>query len=137
MELVVDATVLFAAIIGKGKTNDLFFEDKLRLVALPYLIEEFNKNTGAIAKICGLSESEVIEEFEILKRRVEIFPIYKFPDEVQSKAEKLAPHRKDAPYFALALHLGCAVWSREKAFKKQAEIKVYSTSELVDMFLTK
>ena len=102
MELVVDATVLFAAIIGKGKTNDLFFE-----------------------------------EFEILKRRVEIFPIYKFPDEVQSKAEKLAPHRKDAPYFALALHLGCAVWSREKAFKKQAEIRVYSTSELVDIFLTK
>ena len=43
MELVVDATVLFAAIIGKGKTNDLFFEDKLRLVALPYLVEEFNK----------------------------------------------------------------------------------------------
>ena len=135
MELVVDATVLFAAIIGKGKTNDLFFEDKLRLVALPYLIEEFNKNTGAIAKICGLSESEVIEEFEILKRRVEIFPIYKFPDEVQSKAEKLAPHRKDAPYFALALHLGCAIWSREKDFRKQGEVEVCFTPELVDMFL--
>ena len=135
MELVVDATVLFAAIIGKGKTNDLFFEDKLRLVALPYLIEEFNKNTGAIARICGLSESEVIEEFEILKRRVEIFPIYKFPDEIQSKAEKLAPHRKDVPYFALALHLGCAIWSREEDFKKQDEIKVYATPELVDMFL--
>ena|SRR3989338_2885499 len=135
MELVVDATVLFAAIIGKGKTNDLFFEDKLRLVALPYLIEEFNKNTGAIAKICGLSESEVIEEFEILKRRVEIFPIYKFPDEIQSKAERLAPHRKDAPYFALALHLGCAIWSREKDFRKQGEVEVYFTPELVDMFL--
>jgi len=135
MELVVDATVLFAAIIGKGKTNDLFFEDKLRLVALPYLIEEFNKNTGAIARICGLSESEVIEEFEILKRRVEIFPIYKFPDEIQSKAEKLAPHRKDVPYFALALHLGCAIWSREEDFKKQGEVKVYFTPELVDMFL--
>ena len=135
MELVVDATVLFAAIIGKGKTNDLFFEDKLRLVALPYLIEEFNKNTGTIAKICGLSESEVIEEFEILKRRVEIFPIYKFPDEIQSKAEKLAPHRKDVPYFALALHLGCAIWSREEDFKKQGEVKVYFSPELVDMFL--
>src|SRR3989338_4679020 len=135
MELVVDATVLFAAIIGKSKTNDLFFEDKLRLVALPYLVEEFNKNTDAIAKICGLSESEVIEEFEIIKRRVEIFPIYKFPAEIQSKAEKLAPHAKDAPYFALALHLGCAIWSREEAFKEQSEVKVYSTRELVDMFL--
>lgn len=137
MELVVDATVLFAAIIGKAKTNDLFFEDKLKLVALPYLIEEFNKNIGTIAKICGKPESEVIEAFEILKERVEIFPIYKFPAEIQSKAEKLAPHGKDMPYFALALHLGCAIWSREGAFKKQAEIRVYSTSELVDMFLTK
>jgi len=135
MELVVDATVLFAAIIGKGKTNNLFFEDKLKLVALPYLIEEFNKNVGVIAKICGLSESEVIEEFEILKTRVEIFPIYKFSDEIQSKAEKLAPHGKDVPYFALALHLGCGIWSREEDFKKQDEIKVYSTPELADMFL--
>ena len=135
MELVVDATVLFAAIIGKAKTNDLFFEDKLKLVALPYLIEEFNKNTGTIAKICGTSESEVIEAFEILKERIETFPIYKFPDKIQSKAEKLAPHAKDVPYFALALHLGCAIWSREDSFKEQNEVKVYSTPELVDMFL--
>lgn len=137
MELVVDATVLFAAIIGKAKTNDLFFEDKLKLAALPYLIEEFNKNTETIAEICGTSESDVIEAFEILKERIEIFPIYKFADDIQSKAEKLAPHSKDVPYFALALHLGCAIWSREKDFKKQGEVKVYSTPELVDMFLTK
>ena len=137
MELVVDATVLFAAIIGKGKTNDLFFEDKLRLVALPYLIKEFNKNAGAMAKICGSTESKIREEFEILKQRVEMFPIYKFSPELQSKAEKLAPHKKDVPYFALALHLGCAIWSREKDFKKQEELRVYSTPELVDMFLKK
>ncbi|MBI2541351.1 hypothetical protein HYV80_01400 [Candidatus Woesearchaeota archaeon] len=135
MELVVDATVLFAAIIGRAKTNELFFKDELKLVALPYLIEEFDKNIETIAKICGLSESEVVEEFEILKRRVEIFPIFKFPPAIQSKAEKLAPHAKDAPYFALALHLGCAIWSREEDFKKQGEVKIYSTPELVDMFL--
>jgi predicted nucleic acid-binding protein len=135
MELVVDATALFAAIIGKGKANELFFEDKLKLVALPYLIEEFGKNTGAIAKICGISELEVIEEFEILRQRVEVFPIYKFPSDIKSKAEKLAPHSKDVPYFALALHLGCAIWSREKGFKKQNKVRVYSTPELVDMFL--
>lgn len=135
MELVVDATALFAAIIGKGKTNKLFFEDRLNLVAFPYLIEEFNKNVGTIAKICSVSEPEVIETFEILKERIKIFPIYKFSDEIMSKAEKLAPHSKDAPYFALALHLGCAIWTREEDFKKQDEVKIYSTSELIDMFL--
>ena len=135
MELVVDASVLFAALIGKGRTNDLFFEKKLKLVALPYLVEEFNKNIGTMAKICNSSESEVIEVFKILKERIEIFPIFKFPPEIQSKAERLAPHRKDVPYFALALHLGCSIWSREEDFKKQGEVKVYFTPELVDMFL--
>ena len=75
MEVVVDASVLFASIIGKSKTSDLFFEDKLRLVALPYLIEEFGNNIGTLAKICGSSEDEVIEVFGILSRRIEIFPI--------------------------------------------------------------
>lgn len=131
MELVVDATVLFAAIIGRGKTNDLFFEDRLKLVALPYLIEEFNKNVGVIAKICGTSKSEVIEVFEILKQRIKVFPIFRFPNKIQAQAEKLAPHSKDAPYFALALYLGCAIWSREKAFKNQSKVKVYSTSDLI------
>jgi len=137
MELIVDATVLFAAIIGKAKTYDLFFEDKLRLVATSYLIDEFDKNTGVIAKICGTSESEVIEVFEILKERVTILPIVKFPKKVQSKAEKLAPHNKDAPYFALALLLGSAIWTREEGFAKQDEIRIYFTPELVDMFLVK
>ncbi len=137
MELVVDATALFSAIIGKGKANDLFFERRLRLIALPYLIEEFNKNIPTLAKICGTTESEVIKIFEILKERIEIFPIYKFHDGIQSKAEKLAPHGKDAPYFALALYLGCAIWSREKSFKLQEEVRVYTTSELVDIFLIK
>jgi len=137
MELVVDATVLFAAIIGKSKTNELFFKDEIRLVALPYLIKEFNKNVGTIAKICGTSESEVKEVFGILKERIEVFPIYKFSAEIQSKAEKLAPHSNDVPYFALALHLGCGIWTREEDFKKQSEVKIYFTPVLVDMFLKK
>ena len=107
MELVVDATALFAAIIGKDKTHELFFKNELRLVALPYLIEEFDKNIGTLAKICGTSEAEVKEIFEILKKRIEMFPVYKFSAEIQSKAARLSPHGKDTPYFALALQLGC------------------------------
>ena len=135
MELVVDATALFAAIVGRAKAHELFFVDRLRLVALPYLIEEFNKNILTLARICGTSESEVKGIFEILKDRIEIFPIYEFSSETQSKAEKLAPHKKDVPYFELALHLGCGIWTREEAFKKQDEVKIFFTKDLVDKFL--
>ncbi len=87
-----DATALFAAIIGKDKVNDLL----------------------------------------MLKERVEIFPMYEFPEDIQSKAEKLAPHSKDSPYFALALYLNCGIWSRERDFKKQDEIKVFNTKDLIN-----
>ena len=134
MELVVDANVLFAAILGRDKTMELFFEDKLRLVAPSYLIDEFEKNKQWLANECGLP----LTEFEILVStllsHVEFFPLTAASLH-KSHAEQLAPHTKDAPYFALALYLKCAIWSREKAFKKQSVVPVYSTPELVDMFL--
>ena len=137
MELVVDANVLFAALIGKYKTQDLFFENKIKLVAPFKLIVEFENNKELIAKKGNVSVAELMESFEILKEKIELYPTENISSEIRLKAGKLAPHSKDAPYFALALHLGCAIWSREKSFKKQDEIKVYSTPELVDMFLTK
>ena len=135
MELVVDANILFAALIGKGKTQELFFERKIKLASPLRLIEEFENNKEIIAKRGGVSVQEIMKAFELLKERIELHPTVGIPLETRAKAEKLAPHNKDVPYFALALHLGCAIWSREGDFKKQGEIKVYSTPELVDMFL--
>lgn len=135
MELVVDANVIFAALIGKGKTQELFFENKIKLVAPLKLIVEFENNRELIAEKGKVSIPELMESFQILKERIELYPTDDIPNEVRLKADKLAPHSKDIPYFALALQLGCAIWSREEAFKEQSEVKVYSTRELVDMFL--
>ena len=43
---------------------------------------------------------------------------------------KISPHSKDVPYFALALAFNAAIWSDEKAFKKQNKVKIFSTEEL-------
>lgn len=137
MELVVDANVLFAALIGKDKTQELFFEDEIRLVAPLKLMEEFEKNKEVIAEKGRVSVPELMLPFETLREKIKLFPTDKISSETRSKAKKLAPHSKDAPYFALALYLGSVIWSRERAFKKQDEVKIYSTPELVDMFLVK
>lgn len=135
MDLVVDANVLFAALVGRDKTQELFFTDKINLIAPLKLIEEFEKNKEQIAKWGKVNISELMSAFNILKERIKLFSTNNIPQEIRSKAEKLSPHEKDVPYFALALHLGAAIWSREKAFEKQDEIKIYSTKELADMFL--
>ena len=60
-----------------------------------------------------------------------------YPDEVKSfkrEAEKICPHSKDLIYFTVALAYNSPIWSREKSFKEQDKIKVFSTPELLDMF---
>ena len=135
MDLVVDANVLFAALVGRDKTQELFFSNKINLIAPLKLIEEFEKNKEEIAKWGKVSVSELMYAFDIIKEKIKLFSTNNISSEIRSKAEKLSPHEKDVPYFALALQLGAAIWSREKAFKKQDEIKIYSTQELADMFL--
>ena len=135
MELVVDANILFAALIGKGKTQELFFEHRLRLVAPLKLVSEFENNKELIARKGKVSSEELMQAFALLRERIEVYPSRNIPALLRSKAKRLAPHRKDSPYFALALFLGSALWSNEKAFKKQEEVRVYSTPELASMFL--
>ena len=48
-------------------------------------------------------------------------------------AEKITPDPNDAEYFALALKLGCGIWSNDKKLKEQDKIKIYSTSDLIEL----
>ena len=48
-------------------------------------------------------------------------------------AREIAPHEEDIPCFALALALNSPIWSNEKEFKSQSRIKVFSTSDIVNL----
>ena len=50
MDIVVDANILFAALIKSGKTEDLFFEPEIRFYAPEFIFEEFNKYEKVILK---------------------------------------------------------------------------------------
>ena len=135
MRVVVDANELFAAIIAKGKerqswTLDLLFSDDLELVAPFRLLAELEKNRDEIRRKSGFSLQEFEVFVSILKLRVRFIPLEQFWDKIP-EAKRYAPHLKDAEYFALAVKLGCPIWSNEKAFKNQSEVRIYSTAELI------
>jgi len=134
MRVVVDANEFFAAIIAKGKerqswTLDLLFSDGVELVAPFRLLAELEKNRDEIKHKSGFSLQEFEVFVSILKLRVRFVPLEQFWDKIP-EAKLHAPHLKDAEYFALALKLGCPLWSNEKAFKSQSELTIYSTAEL-------
>ena len=40
---------------------------------------------------------------------------------------------KDAPILALAMQLGCPVWSNDRHFQRQTIVKVYTTEDIVKL----
>lgn len=133
MDLVVDANILFSALISSGKTEELMFEPSLHLFAPEFIFEEFNKYKNLIISKTGRSENEFNKFLTVLKKRIKTIPNEE-TDKFIVQAKDICPDRNDVDYFALALKLNCALWSNDKELKKQKHIAVYSTSELLQLF---
>jgi predicted nucleic acid-binding protein len=130
MNLVIDANVLFAALIKEGKTIEILLNPNFNFYAPEFLFEEFNKYKSEILHKTHRSGQEFSEIFGILKEIIEIVPRDKYKDKLQL-AEGFSPDNGDVDYFALALNLNCGIWSNDKELKKQNKVKVHFTEELV------
>jgi len=132
MQLVLDANILFRALIGKGKVLKILFSDKINLLAPEFLFEEFENNKSEIANKGKVSVLELKEILNLLKERIQIIPSEDISSLIKLKAKDISPHSKDEAYFAVALAFNVIIWSEEKSFKKQSEVKIYNTKDLVE-----
>lgn len=134
MELVVDANILVSALLKEGTTRELMFNTDLILYTSEFIVEEFFEHIDKLAqKAClskkvfqGQAEQLIIEsKLRIIsKKEVKLFI---------KKAEQISPDSDDVLYFATALKFNCGIWSNDKELKKQKQIKIYSTSDLLKL----
>ncbi len=131
MKLVVDANILFAALIKEGSTAELLISDKLQLFAPEFLFTEFTKYEELILKKTHRSHEEFNQFLELLKEQIIIIP-KKETTPFIDKAEKISPDPKDTVYLALAFALKSNIWSNDKKLKqRQEKITIFSTEELI------
>ncbi len=136
MDLVVDANILFSALIKRGKTEEIIFEEDLHLFAPEFIFEEFDKYKSSILNKTERTNEEFEELMEILKKKIKTVPNEE-TERFIVEARRISPDKKDADYFALALKLKCPIWSQDNALKeKQKEVTVYLTDELDMMFFS-
>ena len=132
MILVVDANILFAALIKEGSTAELLISDKLQLFAPEFLFTEFVKYEELILKKTHRSREEFNQFLELLKEQITIVPKEEITPFID-KAEKNSPDPKDTIYLALAFALKSNIWSNDKKLKQdQDKITVFSTEELIE-----
>jgi|SRR3989344_2635185 len=136
MRLVIDANILFSAIIAKGrklnsKKLNLIFSKELEIFAPGLMLFELRNNKEKLKEISKLPDEELEKFIELLKLRIQFVSLRYFSDKM-AEAKELCVELKDVAYFALALKLNCSIWSGEKSFKEQSKIKVFNTKELLD-----
>ena len=129
MILIVDANVLFSALMKNSLTAELIFEEDLLLSTPEFIITEFFKYEDLILKRTHRTKEEFIQIMHMLKDIITVVPKEDYAKFIE-EAEKFSPDKKDVLYLALALKLKCGVWSNDKKLKTQDKVKVYSTEEV-------
>ncbi len=127
--LVIDANVLFSALIKNSLTAKIIFEEDIIPSAPEFVIEEFLKYEDLILKKTSRTREEFIQIMHMLKDIITLVTKEEYSKFI-GEAKKFSPDEKDVMYLALALKLKCAVWSNDKRLKQQDRVKVYSTEDL-------
>lgn len=132
MKIVVDTNVLFSFFRKDSTTRKIISDTKLFEFYSPdFALEELKKNKESIclkAKITHQEFEETIKDMEFLY--VKAIPLKDYLDNLAT-AKEVCPHPKDIDFFALALKLGCPIWSIESRLKNQTAVKVINTKELL------
>ena len=133
MQLVLDANVLFAALMKDSTTRALILSGRLALISPEFIIDEFNKHLDELSDKTSVSKEELTELVEelITVSEIVIVPREEFTD-LLGKARQLSPDPDDVPYFALALKHNCPLWSNDSKLKEQESVKVLNTRDLLE-----
>ena len=146
MFLVVDANVIFSALISRGKTFRIFSVNSIinffDLVAPEFLKEELKEHKDEVIKKSKLSASDVEKLFQLIEKEIQFVSSSEFLDFLEH-AKKISP-ADDFPYVALALKIKSlgvkvAIWSNDKELKKCLKdvVDIFSTNEVFSILFDK
>ncbi|MHA1273981.1 MAG: PIN domain-containing protein [Promethearchaeota archaeon] len=132
MRIVIDANILFAALIKNSLTAKLLISEPLQFFAPEFLFEEFAKYEDFILKKTHRTKDDFKDFYNVLKENITIIPKTKI-DPFLEKAQEISPDPKDTVYLALCLAINSDLWSNDKKLKEQQSlINILSTEDILN-----
>lgn len=133
MRLIVDTNIIISALLKKSAVRSLIFDARLELYAPEFLFEEIEEHMDMIKERAGLTDSEILLILSLVSSHINLVPKEDFSHKI-SDAEKVIGHidEDDVPFVALAFSFpNEGIWTNDKDFTKQGEVKVWTTTELL------
>ncbi|TFG18842.1 MAG: hypothetical protein EU529_17010 [Promethearchaeota archaeon] len=134
MRLVIDANILFAALIKNSLTAKLLLNKDLKFYAPEFLFEEFAKYEDYLLNKTHRNKDNFENFYNLLKQKIKIIP-KKEIDPFLKQAKKFSPDPKDTVYLALCLAFTLPFWSNDKKLKEQQNlVQILTTEEILNKF---
>ena len=134
MRLVLDNNSLFSIMNPKSVSTYLFSSIRAKFFAPTFIKSELEKHKEDCLFKSKLSE----HEFEIRQTEVEesikFFKSSEYEDFLESSAD-LISDPNDIDFLALALSTKSSIWSNDPHLRQQSLVRVFTTSDLVKLFL--
>lgn len=131
-QLVVNTNVLFSALLARGKTREIILKGNVDLYTPEYFFTELKNHLAEISERSGLKEQKVKTLLDLLFERISIVAKETFKPSLPKARKIVNPiDPDDTPFFALALYLDIGIWSNDAELKKQANVKVWKTKEII------
>lgn len=130
--LVVDANILFGALLRDGTNRNLIMHGQLALHAPDWLWDELARNRAFLMQKSRVTQGTFDLLIEGLKDRIRSIPLAAVQCHIDEALARLdAKDQLDAPYVAAALAIGGGVWTHDKALGNRAGVPVYTTAEIL------
>lgn len=134
--LIIDSNILVSAIIKEGITREvLTTKSNINFVFPEAGLEEIYLHKQEILNKAGINK----KEFDILLLRllkyIRLIPLNVIAD-FNYEANKIMQKidKEDVIFIAAALSLNCPIWSDDRHFQKQKEIKILTTKDILKRF---
>ncbi|HEX9710581.1 MAG TPA: PIN domain-containing protein [Candidatus Thermoplasmatota archaeon] len=130
--VVVDANVLFGALLRDGTTRHLLLYGGLALHTPSHIWSEFERNRTYLLKKSRATDAAFSLLLDSLRDRIADVPLTLIRERMEEATENLGSTGSlDAPYVAAALALGATLWTQDKELKRKAPVPVVSTADVV------
>jgi predicted nucleic acid-binding protein len=135
MNIVLDANILFSALIKDSTTRRMILEYDGPFLFPAYIFEELEKHkTELIRKSC-LTKDEFNQLLSMLLKKVSVVPnevLYPFRKEAYEAVKDIDPD--DVLFVACVLaYPNSVLWSDDKKLKKLMQITVFNTKEILNL----
>ena len=137
MLLVVDTNIIVSSLIKGSVTREILLNADIIFVVPEWVHTEIKKHQEYIARKAGLNQDELIQFIEEVFQVVQTIPFSKYKSHIDEGVNIIGDVDKDdAPFIALVMALGAdGIWTNDKDFEKQDEVKIWKTKDLVKKFI--